>query len=47
MFYLLIAHDDEVQLPSCFTEAERRRIHREAGEDKVVYDVVEETIKTS
>lgn len=47
MFYLRIAHDDEVQLPSCFTEAERRRIRGEAGEDKVVYDVVEETIKAS
>jgi len=47
MFYLRIAHDDEVQLPSCFTEAERRRIRGEAGEDKVVYDVVEDTIKAS
>ena len=47
MFYLRIAHDDEVQLPSCFTEAERRRIRGEAGEVNAVYDVVEETIKAS
>jgi len=47
MFYLRIAHDDEVQLPSCFFEAEQRRIREEEGEVNAVYDVVEETIKAS